>query len=213
VDSTTKVSRRPGGRSARVRAAVITATLAQLADNGYSGVSPERIATRAGVHKTTVYRRWRTKEALVLDAMLHQAAQTVAVPDTGSLHGDLLELATRSAAIQSSPAGQAVVRAVAGEAAGNPDIAAASRRFWAERLALDRTILHRARDRGEIGRRTQSGPVIEALLGPLYFRLLVTGEPLDDEFIEGIADLVYAACIDSDRRIHPRQGRPRTHRT
>lgn len=188
--------RRPGGRSTRVRAAVIAATLTDLAERGYSGLSLDGVAARAGVHKTTVYRRWRTKETLVLDAMLEQAAQTVAVPDTGSLRGDLFELARRSAAIQTSPAGEAVVRAVAGEAAGNPDIAAASRRFWAERLELDRTILQRARDRGEIARRTRSRPVIEALLGPLYFRLLVTGEPLDEEFIAGVVELVYAACFE-----------------
>jgi AcrR family transcriptional regulator len=165
-----------------------------LADRGYSGASLDDVAARAEVHKTTVYRRWRTKEALVLDAMLAQASQTVAVPDTGTLRGDLLELARRSAAIQTSPAGEAVIRAVAGEAPGNPQIAAASRRFWAERLQLDRTILQRARDRGEIGAATPRRPVIEALLGPLYFRLLVTGEPLDDAYIESVVDLVYAAC-------------------
>lgn len=187
-------TQRRGGRSARVRAAVIAATLDELVDRGYSGVSLDGVAARAAVHKTTVYRRWRTKQALVLDAMLEQASQTVAVPDTGSLSGDLLELARRSAAIQTSPAGEAVVRAVAGEAAGNPQMAAASRQFWAERLALDRTILQRARDRGEIGADAQQRPVVEALLGPLYFRLLVTGEPLDDEFIEGVAHLVYTAC-------------------
>ena len=195
---TEEPTRRPGGRSARVRAAVFDATLAELAERGYSGVSLDGVAARADVHKTTVYRRWRTKETLVLDVMLEQAAQTVAVPDTGSLRGDLLELARRSAAIQSSPAGEAVVRAVAGEAAGNPGLAGASRRFWAERLELDRTILPRARARGEIERRTQTRPVIEALLGPLYFRLLVTGEPLDDEFITGVVDLVYAACVEHD---------------
>jgi AcrR family transcriptional regulator len=185
---------RPGGRSARVRAAVIAATLAELVDRGYSGVSLDGVATRAAVHKTTVYRRWRTKEVLVLDAMLEQASQTVAVPDTGSLRGDLLELARRSATIQTSPAGEAVVRAVAGEAPGNPQLAAASRQFWTERLDLDRTILQRARDRGEIGAKAQHRPVIEALLGPLYFRLLVTGEPLDKDFIEGVVNLVCAAC-------------------
>jgi AcrR family transcriptional regulator len=187
-------TRRPGGRSARVRTAVIDATLAELAEHGYSGLSLDGVASRADVHKTTVYRRWRTRETLVLDAMLEQAALTVAVPDTGSLRGDLLELARRSAAIQSSPAGEAVVRAVAGEAAGNPDIAAASRLFWAERLELDRTILGRARDRGEIGPETESSPVIEALLGPLYFRLLVTGQPLDDAYIAKIVELVSTAC-------------------
>ncbi len=197
MTATTEVpARRPGGRSARVRAAVMAATLAELAERGYAGVSLDAVAARADVHKTTVYRRWRTKEALILDAMLEEAAQTVAVPDTGSLRGDLLELARRSTAIQSSPAGQAVVRAVAGEAPGNPAMAEASQKFWAERLELDRAILQRARRRGEIRRETQRLPVIEALLGPLYFRLLVSGEPLDEGFVTGIVDLVCAACAN-----------------
>jgi AcrR family transcriptional regulator len=191
---------RPGGRSARVRSAVISATLAELAARGYSGTSPESVAARAGVHKTTIYRRWRTKEMLVLDAMLHQAGQIVAVPNTGSFRGDLMELARRSVAIQTSPAGAAVVRAVAGEAPGNPEMAAASRRFWTERLELDRTIVERARARGEIDAHTAARPVIEALLGPLYFRLLVTGEPLDANFVEAVVDLVFTACVDRRAR-------------
>ena len=80
------------------------------------------------------------------------------------------------------------------EIAVPPGMAAASRRFWSQRLELDRTILRHAYNRGEITAATQHRPAIEALLGPLYFRLLVTGEPLDDRFIEGIVDLVCAAC-------------------
>ena len=192
-------SRRPGGRTARVRAAVLAATLAELAAHGFSGLSLDSVAARAQVHKTTVYRRWPTREQLVLDALLEQAAQTVAVPDTGSLRGDLRELALRSAAIQTSPAGEAVVRAVAGGAPGNPELAAANGRFWAERLELDRAIVARASDRGEIDPRADPGPVIEALLGPLYFRLLVSGEPLDPDFIEGIVDLVVTGCMSNGR--------------
>jgi AcrR family transcriptional regulator len=182
--------RRPGGRSARVRAAVIAATLEELAESGYSGLSLESAARRAGVHKTTLYRRWRTKEALVLEAMLEQAAETVPVPDTGTLRGDLLGLAQGSAAIQTSPAGEAVVRAVAGEGPANAEIFEANRRFWVERLELDGAILERARDRGELAADVDPEEVIEAVLGPLYFRLLVTGEPLDREFIERTVDLV-----------------------
>lgn len=173
---------------------MLTATIDELAAQGYSALNHESVAARAGVHKTTIYRRWRTKEALVLDAMLEQAAETVAIPDTGSLRGDLLELARRSVAIQTSPAGEAVVRAVAGHAPTNPGMSGASRRFWHQRLELDRTIVGRARERGEIDPRVEPGPVIEALLGPLYFRLLVTGEPLDAAFVEDVVNLVYAGC-------------------
>src|SRR5687768_13717083 len=67
--------RRPGGRAARVRAAAIAATLAELAESGYTALSLERVAQRAGVHKTTLYRRWGSREELVLEAMLERAGQ------------------------------------------------------------------------------------------------------------------------------------------
>src|SRR6266511_5046821 len=83
-------ARRPGGRSARVRSDAIAATLAELAERGYAALSLESIARRAGVHKTTLYRRWGTREELVLEAMLARAGEHISVPDTGSLRGDLL---------------------------------------------------------------------------------------------------------------------------
>ena len=127
--------------------------------------------------------------------MLEQAAQTVAVPDTGSLRGDLLELAHRSAAIQTDPPARRWSARSPVKRRGSV-IAAASRRFWTERLRLDRTIVERAQARGEIDVETATRPVIEALLGPLYFRLLVTGEPLEAGFIDGIVDLIHAGCAD-----------------
>ncbi|MGH2990964.1 MAG: TetR/AcrR family transcriptional regulator [Solirubrobacterales bacterium] len=183
-------ARRPGGRSARVRAAALTAALEELADNGYSALSLERVARRAGVHKTTLYRRWGTREELVLDAMLDRATEGIPVRDTGSLRNDLLELARGSAATVSTPEVEALARAVAAGAPRDAKLAAATRRFWTQRLALDGEIVERAIARGEVPAGTRPGPMIEAVLGPLYFRLLVTGEPVDPEFIEGVVDLV-----------------------
>ena len=77
-------ARRPGGRSARVRADVIAATLAELGERGYAALSLDSVARRAGVHKTTLYRRWGTREELVLEAMLERAGEHISVPDTGS---------------------------------------------------------------------------------------------------------------------------------
>src|SRR5664280_783734 len=95
--------RRPGGRSARVRAAVLEATLDQLAESGYDGLSFEAVAVRAGVHKTTLYRRWSDRTDLVLDAMLELSSQTVPVPDFGSVRADLLAIARGIAGNLSSP--------------------------------------------------------------------------------------------------------------
>ena len=142
--------RRPGGRSARVRAAAIEATLGELAEGGYSALSLDRVARRAGVHKTTLYRRWGTREELVLEAMLERAGEHITVPDTGSLRQDLLGLARTAAANASSPEVAAMARAVAASAPHDSTLAAANRRFWAERLALDGAIVKRAIERGEV---------------------------------------------------------------
>jgi AcrR family transcriptional regulator len=182
--------RRPGGRSARVRAAAIAATLAELAESGYSALSLESVARRAGVHKTTLYRRWGTREELVLEAMLDRAGQRISVPDTGSLRQDLLELARTAAANAATPEVAAMARAVAAQAPHDSRLAAANRRFWDERLALDGVIVERAIERGEIAAGTQPRRVIESLLGPIHLRLLLTGEPIDDSFLQGIVDVV-----------------------
>jgi AcrR family transcriptional regulator len=182
--------RRPGGRTARVRAAAIAATLAELADVGYSALSLESVAKRAGVGKTTLYRRWGTREELVLEAMLERAGERISVPDTGSLREDLLELAGTAAANAATPEVAAMARAVAAESPYDPRLAAANRRFWAERLALDGAIIERAIERGEIERGTDPVRVIESVLGPIHLRLLLTGEVVDRPFLEGIVDTV-----------------------
>ena len=183
-------ARRPGGRSARVRADTIAATLAELAERGYTALSLESVARRAGVHKTTLYRRWGTREELVLEAMLERAGEHISVPDTGSLREDLLELARTAAANASSPEVAAMARAVAAESPRDGRLAAANRRFWAERLALDGVIVERAIERGEVAPGTDPGRVIEAVIGPIHLRLLLTGKPIDDSFLDGIVDVV-----------------------
>ena len=189
--------RRPGGRSARVRAAAIEATLGELAESGYSALSLDRVARRAGVHKTTLYRRWGTREELVLEAMLERAGEHITVPDTGSLRQDLLGLARTAAANASSPEVAAMARAVAASAPHDSRLAAANRRFWAERLALDGAIVERAIERGEVAPGTDPVRLIESVLGPIHLRLLLTGEPVDASFVEGIVDVVVRGVADS----------------
>jgi AcrR family transcriptional regulator len=178
------------GPSPRVRAAAIAATLAELADSGYASLSLERIGRRAGVHKTTLYRRWGSREELVLEAMLERAAEHISVPDTGSLRDDLLELARTAAANAASPEVAAMARAVAAESPHDSRLAAANRRFWTERLELDGAIVERAIARGEVAAGTDPRRIIEAVLGPIHLRLLLTGEPVDRAFLEGIVEVV-----------------------
>ena len=192
-------TRRRRGPSTRVRAAAIAATLAELAEGGYSALSLEKVASRAGVHKTTLYRRWGTREELVLEAMLERAGEHIAVPDTGSLREDLLELARTAAANAASPEVAAMARAVAAEPPRDGRLAAANSRFWAERLALDAVIVERAIERGEVAAGTDPRLVIEAVLGPIHLRLLLTGERVDRSFLEGIVDVIVGGVAGARR--------------
>jgi AcrR family transcriptional regulator len=181
---------RPGGRSARVRAAAIAATLAELAESGYSALSLESVARRAGVHKTTLYRRWGTREDLVLDAMLERAGEQISVPNTGSLRKDLFALARTAAANAASPEVAAMARAVVAQMPHDSRLAAANHRFWDERLALDGVIVEQAIERGEVPADTQPRQVVESVLGPIHLRLLLTGEPINDAFLSAVVDVV-----------------------
>jgi AcrR family transcriptional regulator len=173
-----------------VRAAAIAATLAELAESGYAALSLESVARRAGVHKTTLYRRWGAREELVLEAMLDRAGAHISIPDTGSLRHDLFELARTAAANAATPEVAAMARAVVAQAPYDPRLATANQRFWDERLALDGVIVERAIERGEVATGTDPRQVIEAVLGPIHLRLLLTGEQIDDAFLERVVDVV-----------------------
>jgi AcrR family transcriptional regulator len=187
-------SQRPGGRTARVRAAVLTATLDELAEVGYDDLSIDAVAGRAGVHKTTVYRRWPTKPDLVLDATRQRGAQLVPVPDTGSFPRDLEALAQAVAASLATPADQRMSRNLIAASNASPTPDDHSVTFWAERMRLNGQIVERAIARGELPQNIDPNLVIEALLGPLFMRLLMTGEPITADVASDIARLVAAGA-------------------
>ena len=169
---------------------MLVATVQELAAVGYSQLSLERIARRAGVNKTTLYRRWGTREELILDVMRERTNHHVPVPDTGSLREDLLQLTRAAVANARSPLVEAVIRAVIAALPSNPVFAEASRRFWTERMALDGEIVARAIARGELPADTDPHLLIGAILGPLHLRLLIGGESPDEVTIEQTVDLV-----------------------
>ena len=136
----------------------------------------------------------------MLDAMLDRAAQRISVPDTGSLRQDLFELARTAAANAATPEVAAMARAVVAQAPYDSRLAAANRRFWDERLALDTVIVARAIERGEVAAGTDPRQVIESLLGPIHLRLLLTGEPVDDSFLERVVDVVLTGVSRHGRR-------------
>jgi AcrR family transcriptional regulator len=184
---------RPGGRSARVKTAVLASVLEELIESGYAGLTIERVAARAGVHKATVYRRWPDKEDLVADALLAQTGQTVPMPDTGSVRDDLRLLAYAVIANITSAQGEGLVRTLVSDAARVPAIAGAARIFWTERFSLAAALVRRGIERGELPPHVDPDFLIESLIAPLYLRLLVTTQPLTNAYADRVVDSVLAA--------------------
>src|SRR5215468_4195831 len=127
----TRASAKPrprlGGRSARVRASVLEAAFAVLTEKGFHAFTVAETAARAGVHETSIYRRWGTKEALARDACLHYSETALEIPDTGALRSDLLVLLQRLVTILTSPQGRTVL---ALSLSWHPHVVAARHGFW-----------------------------------------------------------------------------------
>jgi len=186
---------RPGGRAARVRAGVLAATTELLNTVGYERTSIEDVAARAGVHKTTVYRRWDSKAELVADAVRLDAEQAVPMDDTGTLAGDLQALAHNVAASVGSAEGATRSRSIVAASTHSDELMVEMHAFWAERLGLAEVIVERAVERGELPVGTDANLIIEAVVGPIWLRLLLTGEPIDADFADRISALVAAGAM------------------
>lgn len=140
----TSTPQRPGGRSARVREAVLAATAAELSERGFAAMTIEDIAARSGVHKTTIYRRWSTLSQLVADAAIEVSATTVPIPDTGSIESDLREMARSIVALVTSESGGALVAALFSDAVRTPEVARLKREFYSARYELADIVVRRS---------------------------------------------------------------------
>jgi AcrR family transcriptional regulator len=186
--------RRPVGRGQKVRKAVLAATLLELADRGYAGLSIEDVARRAGVNKTTVYRRWGDRQSLVIDTLTDEMA-VVTIPDTGTIEGDLRAWALALIRALTSPVGQAMVNTMLIGGADIPEVADAKRRFFDERLHRAQPMIVRAIQRGELPPGTGPIQLLKTVIAPIYLQLLVTAEPIG----ETTADLSTAVALAAAR--------------
>jgi len=159
-------------------------------EKGLDDFTIAEVAARAEVHETTIYRRWSTKNALVREACLNYAENSLQMPDTGSLRSDLAALLDSIVAKMASPEGQVLLALGSSQ---HPHVVAARRDSWQRRFSLMRTILDKAVARGEFPRNADPVAFLEALIAPLYLRALVTAEPLDDWRSREMIDRLLAA--------------------
>lgn len=183
----TDIKRRTGGRSARVRDAVLRAALEAIAETGPGDVTISDIARRAGVHATSVQRRWGSRENVLLDALLSYSRAQLPIPDTGSLRDDFIAFGGSMAAYLATPLGDAVARMLAASE-DDETIAANRAEFWQARYDIARVIVDRAVDRHEVAADTDPELALEMLVGPLLYRKVLVRQPVDDGFVERLVD-------------------------
>jgi AcrR family transcriptional regulator len=177
---------RPGGRSARVRVAVHRAVEDLLVEMAGDALTIPVVAARAGVHATTVYRRWGSIGELLADVATSRFSGEIVVPDTGSLRGDLERWAADVATDLSDPDVLALIRATLG--AGGEQGACACRGDREEQLGA---MIERERARGNAVPSVERAA--DALLAPLYYRAIFTERPGTPEWARGLVGYLVSA--------------------
>jgi AcrR family transcriptional regulator len=184
-------------RSVEADAAIREATVDLLASVGYANLTMSGIAVQAGVSTATLYRRWRSKLDLVVDVLAAKAEESP-VPDTGSLEGDCRSLLHNLVEKARTTESTKLLAGLVGEIGRNPELAAALRvSLIAPRRAALNEVFRRAQGRGELRASIDTGLAADLLFGPLYQRLLITGEPVTPRVADKLADLVLRAVSAS----------------
>jgi AcrR family transcriptional regulator len=185
-------SQRGRRRSDRSHQAIISATQELLVERGYRALTIEGVAARAGVGKQTIYRWWPSRAALVLEAYLVASDRVqLPSPDSGSAREDVRALIGWLAAVLAEPTGGRVVAGLVGDLQHDVDLAEGFRQgvVPARRQAM-LAALERGRERGEIRADADLELAVDALHGAVFYRLLLSGEPLYAAFAERLADQV-----------------------
>jgi AcrR family transcriptional regulator len=186
-------------RGEHVRRTVLAAAFEEVVANGFDGATVAGVAKRSGVHETTVYRRWVTRENLLVAALLERSADAIPAPDTGSTREDLLAMVRGVIAYAGSAEGTAVLRAALLPV--DDDYAGAREAFWARRLDALSPVVTRGIERGDVRADIDARLLLEMLVAPIHGRLLLTGEPVDDDFAQQLVDqtLTGAASTSGER--------------
>jgi AcrR family transcriptional regulator len=198
---------RPGGRTARVRQAVLRAAGDALAEEGFEGLDLADVARRAGVGRSTVYRRWRSNTRLIGDLLVAMAEESVPRTDHGSITEDLRANARLVRKTLADRRQGRLFRALVVAGACDPEAADALHGFYATRVEEWMPCVTDAVERGELPEGTDARRVIQAVSAPLYYTFLVSGRALTRELADQAADAAIAAAragvyARPNRRLH-----------
>ena len=177
---------------ADVTEAIRQAFFTELAESGYGRLSIEAVARRAAVGKPAIYRRWRSKQDMAVALISEVAWAHLDMPDTGSLEGDVIAFLRAEYAVLTDPLAKAIIPDLLSEANRNPDLAEALLATVRDpRRTRAAAIIRRAIERGEVADTVNPDLALDVLAGPLYWRLAVVHQPLnDDEDLVQLAQMV-----------------------
>ena len=186
-------------RSAEAHQAILDSAISLTREVGFDALAMDAIAARAGVGKATVYRRWKSKESLIAEA-LARFARAIPVPDAGSVREDLLIVMRGNMRMYQDPATAALLSGLVAAMARSAPIAEAVRSgFVAARRRAMRQVLARGIARGELGRRANTTLALDLLSGPLLYRALISGDTIDARMIKSMVAVVLRGLAPTER--------------
>ena len=167
---------------------MLAETYRQLSQGGISGVSIDAISRQSGVSKTTIYRHWPSRSALLLDACASFGTPAT-IPNTGSLRGDLLTLLMSLASALDGTTWSKAYPSILDAAERDPEIAAVQNQLHRSFMATFEAVIERAKASGDPSlRRRGTGDIVAGLVGPLFFRRWFSREPIDAPFVTAVVD-------------------------
>lgn len=178
---------------------MLAAALEELNQYGYSGLSTARIADRAGVHRTTVHRRWPDHADLIAEALIDDAAAEIALPERGNVRDDLTVLLRAIAKRIDTKQARRRIRSLVSDSARSETIAAVVKRVYTTRFEVGEEVIRRGMAHGEIRDGFAPMTIFATLVGPLYLRLLITHERLDNQFIDDVITLALEGATPRQR--------------
>jgi len=181
----------PARRSERARRAILDAALALCRARGYDGTTIEAIAADAGVGKQTIYRWWPSKGAVIMDALNEAGVKSADFGDTDDVRADLRKQMSSVVRLMNDAQFAPIYRGVIAATQSDPDLAQVLReRLIAPRVAACAARLRRAQQEGQLRPEVNPETLVEVLYGPLYYRLLLPGRPLDRALVDTVLDIV-----------------------
>jgi AcrR family transcriptional regulator len=207
TDKATTTAPRSTGRPREERAdrAILAATLELMAEKGAHGLRLADVAGRAGVGKATIYRRYSSKDELIAAAIAALVSE-ISVPDTGSTRSDLLALMRNAVEVYRGSVQAGVMPSLVEAMSRDAELARLVREdFLSRRRAALRTVLVRGIERGDLRGDLDVELALDVLGGPLFYRLLITGGPIDERLAEGVVELILRGFAPPARRKSPKR--------